>query len=64
MSPANTQDLQARVAFDAAQREKVRAVERLERALWRWRSERKIHGADDALLSAIRQAKAEVARAK
>lgn len=42
-----------RVAESERQTKNLRAVEKLERALWRYRSERKISGADDALLESI-----------
>lgn len=53
MSPAAVAEVQARQQAAEAMKNKVRAVESLERALWRWRSERKIDGADDTLLAAV-----------
>lgn len=42
-----------RAAFQAEQVEKALAVDALERAVFRWRSERKIAGADARLRDAI-----------
>lgn len=53
MSPENRADVAARDEQARVQKNKLRAVETLERALWRWRSERKIDGADASLLEAL-----------
>lgn len=53
MSPAASAEVTARTEAAEALRKKRRAVESLERALWRWRSEQKIDGADANLLAAM-----------
>ena len=58
MSPANIADVQSRIETGKKQNEKIRAVESLERALKRWRSERKLEGADAALMQSVETFKA------
>lgn len=53
MSPQAQTEVAARIEKANAAQTKTRAVESLERALWRWSSERKIDGADSALRNSV-----------